>query len=297
MSITQSLFTFIEKVKSYHIGLIKTTRDINNALKSLETNITKSEESPELLLSIKDIHRQELLKTKHILLTLIKQDAKAFRSIHDRFMKIIELSEKSLGVTLMFEKIVKGITYFVNETDPGTPYPIYHRFASCGKIGTQASLSCLKGMPRMARNIARSRVEKCYIERLIYDKMYSHEALNFPERGNTNDDISLQNKEHIHYLDIIKKEYQQCFKGYEVDVNITWSKDTIPSIPEAVTITRKKNGQMASTETYTKTIQIGSYGEKSYEEIVLCTREALGKKFQKYQSFHGGEQIWKVVQV
>lgn len=295
ITITPSLFTFIEKVKSYHVGLTKTTRDIKDALTSLEAIINRVDESPEILITIKDMHRQELLKTKHILLTLIKQDSKLFRSIHDRFVNIIQLHEKSLGITFMFEKFIKGITYFVNETDPDTPYPVYHRFASCGKIGTQASLSCLKGMPRMARNIARSRVEKCYIERLIYDKMYSHETLHFPERGNVNDDISLQNKEHIYYLDVIRKEYQQCFKGYEMNISITWSKDTIPSIPEALTITSLKNGQVVSSETYKKTIQIGTFGEKSYEELVQCTREAAEKRFKKYQSFLGGEQRWKVV--
>lgn len=71
ITITPSLFTFIEKVKSYHVGLTKTTRDIKDALTSLEAIINRVDESPEILITIKDMHRQELLKTKHILLTLI----------------------------------------------------------------------------------------------------------------------------------------------------------------------------------------------------------------------------------
>lgn len=289
-----SLFTFIEKVRTYEKGLSKNTKDISDACKNLEKAFADNDIEKNSLVVIRDLHRPEIMKTKYILLGLAKKEGKIFRSIHDRFVKVIGIDSVHVsGVTLMFEKLVRGVTYFINETDPDSGYPVYHRFASCGKIGTQDTLSCVKGMPRMSRNITRSRVEKCYIERLIYDKLYTHESLLFPERGNVDEDTSLQDEGHLHYLGLIEKEYAQCFKDYSIEVDLLWNKDIIPSIPDGVVIVRKKRGEVVSKEVYNKTIQVNAYGEKGYEEMVFCTRETKGKHLEKYQSYLGGERAWK----
>jgi hypothetical protein len=288
----QKLFKQVLKYKDYLVSnTLKDNAILNKHISSLTEYIKQfASKPPDNINDFIQDHQVELLLIHDILIGTYfklyapKNLAPELRGLHDRLFNILSIKRPkqkfSRIATIVCTEFCKGITFFANNTGIDR-IPFYHRDASCGKANETSRDKFAKHLNENEKHF----LENCYIERLIYDKMYSHEA----------DDISLQNKEHIHYLDVIKKEYQQCFKGYEVDVNITWSKDTIPSIPEALTITTLKNGQVVSTETYKKTIQIGTFGEKSYEELVQCTREAAEKRFQKYQSFLGGDQRWKVV--
>lgn len=299
------LFVFMEAVKMLHMHLYADStakKDITGYLNKLE----KTAQDPIQTLSIHtvcDMYHHEILQTKHIMLALLKSDSVKYqwiRSIHDKFVKIFNIrGSVPSGITKMFEKLITGITYFYGETDPSAPFPIYHRFASCGQIGTPSTISCTKGMPRTARNIARSRVEKCYIERLIYDKLYTHESLRFPERGNVDENQSLQDEGHLHYLKLVKDEFAQCFKGYTVEVELLWSQDVVPLTPNGVVITRKKNNTIVSKETYMKTVVLGAFCNKDYDQMVECKRilypeHGEPKEYAKVQSFHGGEKVWKL---
>lgn len=300
------LFAFMEAVKMLHMNIYAEStakKDIIAYVHKLE----KTAQDPIHALSIHtiaDLYLHEILQTKHMMLAMLKNDSVKYqwmRSIHDRFVKIFNIrGSVPSGITKLFEKLITGITYFYGETEPSAPFPVYHRFASCGHIGTQTTLSCTKGMPRTAKNIARSRVEKCYIERLIFDKLYTHEHLRFPERGNVDENESLQDKGHLHFLELVKKEFAQCFKGYTIEIELLWSLDVVPSTPNGVIISRMKNNKVVSKETYTKSIVLGAFGNKDYDQIVECKRtlyseQGAPKEYAKVQSFHGGEKVWKLI--
>lgn len=119
----------------------------------------------------------------------------------------------------------------------------------------------------------------------------------FPERGNVEDNASLQDERHLHYLGVIQTEFQNCFKNYDIEVDIKWSDHTVPSMPEHIILKRLKNKKLESIEEYRKTIVVDHYG-KSYEEMVTCyktmfLKDGTERKFVKVQSFNGREREWK----
>lgn len=230
---------------------------------------------------LRTIHTEEIFRIKNSLLAFARQSPVA-RSVHDRFSNVVG-AQGPLGasVTRKFEKLVAGITYFKGETDGSMP--VYHRFASCGKIGTHDTLVCLEQLPRRERQARGYRVEKCFIERLVYDKLYTNESLAFekhPEQGE-----SMQDEAHIRYLDSIRKEFQRCFKGYDVYVEIVYNKDVVPHWPCGVVIKRFKNGKLDTAEEHIRTIK--DLDTKEYDDIVVSTKHDLarGKLYKTVQTF------------
>ena len=65
---------------------------------------------------------------------LLKIKTPLSRSIHDKIFKNIFKCDNylPLGITLVFEDFIKGITYFKKEEEYSKKNPIYHRAASCG---------------------------------------------------------------------------------------------------------------------------------------------------------------------
>ena len=53
--------------------------------------------------------------------------------------------------------------------------PIYHRLSSCGN-GTDAfrkmNQQCVSTMDSHEKNVIKHKIEKCYIERLVFDKLF-----------------------------------------------------------------------------------------------------------------------------
>lgn len=285
----KALFDFMESVHLHHLG-VSNAKKIEQSWRHFE-KITNDELYID---SLKHTYYDDLLKTKHLLVSDDK-----LRSIHDKYAKHFAFKKANpRGFTKLFEDFLRGITYFTGETDPDAPFPVYHRFASCGRIGTKESLSCRPGISRVERTIARSRVEKCYIERLIYDKLFSHEQLLFPERGNDNI-VTMQDEGHKHWMNIVKEEFQKCFKDYDISVEVVWSKDTIPYVPSELILTRTKTEKggvvIATKETYRKGIVIDNFGNKGYEALVDCTKMHKDTKYVKSQSYETGERLWKKV--
>lgn len=238
---------------------------------------------------LKAVHNDEVARIKHSLLAIAKESALA-RSTHDRFTKLVGADGTATSVTRKFERLVAGITYFKGETDGSMP--VYHRFAACGKIGTHDTLVCIEKLPRRERQTRRLRVEKCFIERLVYDRLYTAESLAFekdPEEGE-----SLQDAAHIKYLDSIRKEFQRCFKGYDIYADVVYNKDVVPPWPCGVVLKRFKKGELEAVEEHIKTIK--DLDTKEYDDIVVSTRHDLSrsKLYKKVQTFDADHK-WVVV--
>ena len=165
-------------------------------------------------------------------LFLNNQQISHFISLHNIIFKssliILKPSTyfKSLA-TIIFNKFVKGITYFSNDDVPQNI--VYHREQSCGSKTKSVA-------EKFSEKISQSDLDKlriksivriCYIERLIYDKIF-FTVFHF------------QDPEHLIELRKMEIMYDKYFPFeniYVDDVHFTDEK----VYPEKVTITTRNN--------------------------------------------------------
>lgn len=285
----KAFLDFVMVVKGTHHG-IGSIKDARKAWAAVES-VGKVESLHEATLA--DTYYDQVLQTKHILLAFAGSGDKEARSLHDRFVKRFGILKSApRGITNRFERFLKGVTYFQGESDGAMP--VYHRFAACGKIGTQDGLFCLDGLPRNQLKARKVRVETCYIERCIYDEIYTHDALLFTGKGDDKFE-SLQDQAHIEYLKIIREEYSRCFRGYTLDVEVGFDENMIPAMPVAVVIRKFYKGRLVQEESYKK--EIANISTKEYDMVVVCRKHDYknNKVYAKVQRFES-PQDWKVVQ-
>ncbi len=243
-----------------------------------------------------EMNYSEILTTKHAIKPYFEKDVK-FRAYHDRiFTKYMGLKRKSPnGITILFEHLIKGITYFQNQIDHLNPIPIYHRLFSCGPSNVESDvyrsdhLICISNLTRKEKNRRRPMIERCFIERLIYNELYKHEMLRFPDGRGTN--TNSQDKGHLHRLDLTKQDYETCFKNYSIDVRLMY----IDNFPYGVIIERYFKGVLKSMESYTKTYSFSEIGAKTYDSQVECLKylPLKNQTFIKYQTFNFVDMAWK----
>ena len=183
------------------------------------------------------------------------------RRIHDKLFNYINIrNPKTFYLylpTQYFHEFIKGITYFQNEKSDDVP--LYHREISCGS----KALTLKEKYQLFTTNndniikTKKSYVRKCYIERLIYDKIYSH--LFFEQ------DIG-----HLHELKDTSRLYQDYFPNENINININFVR-TKPSKLKIYIDTNMK----LTIQYYIK-----------IENIVHCIKVDNNKKiFDKIQSF------------
>lgn len=143
-------------------------------------------------------------------------------------------------VTDLFDEFIKGITYFSNQR-------ANHREFSCLKKGECISLDIIDSLD----------IERCYIERLIYDEMWNH-MMN-----------SQQDAYHVNWLQDTKTAYTTCFPKTDVKVTILRFHDNYPITAEIV----KKNGSNVKKEIYTHLLDTSS---KIYFNSVYVYKEYNG---------------------
>ena len=128
--ITDDIFNVYSKIKLF---LLKTdnftilninsniTEDIYKLLNILYNNIIKIKNNEILLQGIRDKHYDVL---KYIKYFLIKLSTKNSRSYHDKiFINILKTDKHMpLGITIVFEDFIKGITYFEDEMENKKKY-------------------------------------------------------------------------------------------------------------------------------------------------------------------------------
>jgi len=170
-----------------------------------------------------------------------------------------------LGITQVFEDFIKGITYFSNEIENKKKIPIYHRAASCGNSSEDFKkkyLQCYKDNNELTLTIKREHIFKCYLERLIYDKIYLNSILHFP--SGLNNELK-QNNGHIFQLKERAKNFNQCFLGMNIDIEIFYELE----LPSYLIIKYIKNNIIEKIEEYSKIVYIDSFGVKRYSEKTI----------------------------
>jgi hypothetical protein len=211
-----------------------------------------------------DKYNDELRKIKNFLLQ--RKDVRS-RQIHDKiFTSILKLDKYiSLGITQVFEDFVKGITYFSNELENKKKIPIYHRCASCGNSSEdfrKKFLQCYKNNDELTLKSKRDHIFKCYLERLIYDKIYLDSILHFPT--SLNNELK-QNKGHVFQLIERAKNFNECFLGLKLEIEILYEL----GLPCYLTIQYIKDGNLIKIEEYSKIVYIDSFGVKRYSDKTI----------------------------
>ncbi len=187
------------------------------------------------------------------------------RSLHDKiFVNIFRMnSHIPLGITRVFEEFIKGITYFSDEEENKKRIPIYHRAASCGNSSIHFRneyLKCYSTNSHEKVEMKRKHIFKCYLERLIYDKMYQH--LTFNRNVEQNEGHQFQLSERAH-------NFNTCFIGIKLNIDLIFE-DLFPVI---LHINYVQNGVIIKRETYEKITYLDDYGNTEYLDNVYYTCE------------------------
>lgn len=190
-------------------SLTRYKKTLMDLVKSFKTRYHKDKQC------MQDIINQEparLFKIHDILVgkaaKLYIKDTSTFRQVHDILFTEclgIKVPRKRFAnlATQLATKLCEGLTYFANDTGI-QEVPFYHRDTSCG--------------PKDRRNMSRKEfVRMCYIERLIYDAVYTFV---FYE----------QDVKHLIELRNIERLFQDHFKGHDITVKVSASDDLHPDI-------------------------------------------------------------------
>lgn len=260
----------LEEVSS--IGKDKIIKETKKLLKELK----KVENEKILLQGLIDRNYTDLKKLRDILLGIKINEG---RSISDKiFTNILKFeSHMPLGITIVFENYIKGITYFSNEKENKDKIPIYHRASSCGN--KKKNFRNLLKNTLINEEIKKNHIKKCYLERLIYDDMYREMSLHFPTELK-NQELK-QNKGHEHQLTERSKNYYNYYLEEEINIEILYENN----FPVLLTINYIKNGKIIKIERYLKTTYIDDYGNTQYSENVYYTIIENGKEKNIIQKF------------
>lgn len=180
-----------------------------------------------------------------------------------------EDNKKQSKASRVFIKFVEGITCFASEKVYNIRDMIYHRNGSCSK-----NFDCVSTKNRAHRKSNTHLIEKCYIERMIYDHLWLH-IQQIP-----------QDIKHIEWLEKTRKAYVSCVPHGHIVIKIGQYK----TMPEKITIEKYLDGVLIDVEIYAKkwNASIGSY-----DDLVICRKHKPMTKhvYTKNQTFNG-ETPW-----
>lgn len=272
--ITKNIFNLYSNIKSL---LLIENLNINNInednlketyklLNKLNQSLIPIENNEILLQGIKDRYYIQLREIKYFL-----KETKNIkgRSYHNKiFTKIFKMEKYiPLGITIVFEEFIKGITYFNDEMENKKKIPIYHRMASCGNSSEnfiKKYLQCYNNNIEEDKDIKKTHIFKCYLERLIYDNMYKELTLHFPKTINNE---HKQNNGHVYQLSKRAKNFNKCFLGLEINIQIYYENN----FPIYLIVEYYEKKQKIKEEKYLKTTYIDEYGNTRYSDYVYYT--------------------------
>lgn len=263
--LTEKIIKLEEVSKNGKEEIIKKTKELLKELRKVENKRI-------LLQGLIDRNYTDLKKLREILLGIKTNEG---RSISDKiFTKILKFeSHMPLGITIVFENYVKGITYFSDEKENKDQIPIYHRASSCGNKK--------KNFREILKNNSieekkKKHIKKCYLERLIYDNMYRKMSLHFPLELK-NQELK-QNNGHSYQLTERSKNY---YLEEEIKIEILYENN----FPILLTIYYITSGKRTKIERYLKTTYIDDYGNTQYSQNVYYTIIENGKEKNIIQQF------------
>jgi hypothetical protein len=170
-------------------------------------------------------------------------------SFHDRIFKtLLNFNPRGpVDVPDIFANFIRGITYFSDEEDIHVR-PIYHRLYSCGERGDtmyDELHKCSDTQPPEERRAAEERIYKCLVERMIFDDIYKHNTMFFPQMGTAVHGQNIQHQQRLHQT---SEDFKTCFPNMEIKIHI----DYVQTIPRVLTIVKKIRGRISYVEVYTK---------------------------------------------
>jgi hypothetical protein len=199
-------------------------------------------------------------------------------------------------VTTIFEDFIRGVTYFADEQPNGAlPRPIYHRLASCGPRDPrhQGELGCVDDLSPEVRARRRHRIERCYLERLIYDCIFAQLSLQFAAVGDdvefdemTALPVARQDAGHRYQLDtVVRDAFRTCFRGTELFAIVNFHESNLPihlTVHQTVT---NAGVQQTTILTFKRHLVIGARGWE-YLPFVDCVKELPnGQRMSRVTSF------------
>lgn len=250
------------------LGKDKIIKETKVLLKELQ----KVEKEQILLQGLIDRNYTDLKKLREILLGIKTNEG---RSISDKILKFE--SHMPLGITIVFENFIKGITYFSYEKENKDKIPIYYRASSCGN--KKNNFRDLLKNNLINEEIKKSHIKKCYLERLIYDDMYRQMTFHFPSKLN-NQELK-QNKGHEYQLTERAKNYYNYYLEEDIKIEIFYENH----FPILLIINYIKNNDIIKIERYLKTTYIDDYGNTQYSQNVYYTIIEDGQETYTIQQF------------
>jgi hypothetical protein len=159
MNLELPFFNALMELRKFSLGL---PHDCDKTIKVLIAALQKANHIDKAYLV--EMYYSEVIKVKQI---LSKAKTPEFRSFHDKIFKHLDIpSNPPQKVTLLFEQLIKGITYFEYQKNNANDIPIYHRLYSCGD-GTELyrndNMICLSGISRAEKNRRKKLIERCSI--------------------------------------------------------------------------------------------------------------------------------------
>lgn len=276
----QEFYNVVSEARRYELSSDKNTDMLRGALTRLEKEVKKA--GAEVLADFVSIYWSEIVRVVTILRGIQNS---AIRGTHDRIFTNTLGVQKRLptDLTILFGKFIKGVTYFQNQTTTGIDTPVYHRLNSCGPgddAFRNAFQRCTQDMDKQDRTDIRTRIETCYIERLVYDYMYRKLAMFFPSTGT--EDIR-QDIKHMERLSLTRKDFQTCFPNLRIEIDMDFDNMHWPT---ELVIRRYVRDKLASTEKYTRNVVFNSVlGARMYEDAVEATRETEKYRYFRVQRF------------
>lgn len=268
------LFKVLSEITLYELGH-STVSMLRSKLSAFEKEVDRCE-YPTNILFFSEYH-DSLRRVHHFLDTTSKRYPELRCFVDRLFVKKLKFKRgMPIGLSRQMGEFVKGITYFSHQI--GTQVPIYHRINACGPGDASfrsTMLTCVQGMDKVLRNEIKTRVETCYIERLIYDCMYKEQTLHFLGVGT---EYNQQDQGHRFWLEQTQKDFMTCFPNLHIDVSIEYEN----IIPIKIAITRSIRGVFSSEETYTKSVMSGT---QSYNSAVYCHKRTADRQYVKVQGF------------
>lgn len=229
---------------------------------------------------------QNLTSIKLLLSQLIQESKDVSRKvsmiqyrdkIYGSILSGLDVEISSRKVTQVFDEFVKGITYFNDEEVYDQRHPVYHRRGSCSPRGQQ-NIPCKSGM---YDETVSKEIEKCYLERLIYDAIWQ-------ELCNTQ-----QDKGHLEWLEETRRAYLSCHPNHSIVVEFDFnsrrlSNDNVSASERNIVPTQMSvkyfdgNGVETNNEIFTKTYNSIT---RVYDYPVRCKKIENGRMFIKYTDF------------
>lgn len=220
------------------------------------------------------------------------------RSLYDRIFRNL-LPPATKGATRcsqIFDAFIRGITYFVREQP--ADIPVYHRLASCGPSrGGEAFraqyMRCSGDISTEERTEIEQRIRTCYLERCIYNSLWSFMATHIPcTLEETSSESPTQDLGHRHYLELTRQDFESCFPNTTVNVSVAFHRD----VPKRLEVEWKERGFVTTRTIYVRDVRCTV--DDPYLPMVQCYQtedDGVTWKFRIQTFFDDTDNPWMMV--